>query len=378
MTFGFDGIRTVDAHSPLSYYDRMLIASLGTYYPKETFMVYSPNSTDDRGMSWLLSISSIHNKTPYKALNKWLWRNYNGIYKDFHRHGVKVYHGLDAVLPTGKCKEKVRMITTIRDLSLKRYMNDYNFYEKITRNCRIKKACKKADRIIATSEYIKDIILKKYNVDERKIDVIHTAFRNEYLTSNDDELFISNVKGKYHLPSNFILAITEFNTLANLENLVKALAKIDDKSIDLVLIGKKNNYYRKLKKLAEDLNIEDRIVRVSSINKHKFMAVYALAKAFVEPSLQDGLGQCITESLITGTPTIASDDGCHREIGGDAVLYYKPDDVKQLTEHLNTVLNDSEKRQAMIDAGKKQAAQFTQQALAEKTILTYNKALGKA
>ena len=149
MTLGFDGIRTVDANSPLSYYDRMVIASLGTNYPKETFMVYSPNSTDDRGMSWLLSISNVHNKTPYKAINKWLWRNRNGIYKDFHRHGVKIFHGLDAILPTGKCKEKIRMVTTVRDLSFKRLMSDYSWFETIMRNSRVKRGCKKADRIIA-------------------------------------------------------------------------------------------------------------------------------------------------------------------------------------------------------------------------------------
>ena len=377
MTLGFDGIRTVDANSPLSYYDRMVIASLGTNYPKDTFMVYSPNSTDDRGMSWLLSISNVHNKTPYKAINKWLWRNHNGIYKDFHRHGVKIFHGLDAILPTGKCKEKIRMVTTVRDLSFKRLMSDYSWFETIMRNSRVKRGCKKADRIIATSDYIKNLILKKYGINEEKIDVIHTAFRDEYLTSKNDDVYLSNVKGKYHLPSNFILAVTDFSSLANLETLYHALAKIDDKSIDLVLIGKKNDYYRRLKRLADSLNIEDRIVRVSSVNKHKFMAVYALAKALVEPSLQDGMGQCLIEAMITGTPAIASDDGCHREIGGDSVLYYDPKDVDKLTEHINTVLNNSEKRQILIDSGIKHAAQFTQQALAEKTMHTYKKAMGK-
>ena len=378
MTFGYDGIRTVDGNSPLNYYDRMVIASLGTEYPLDTFMVYSPDSTDDRGMSWLLSISNVHNKTPYKALNKWLWRNHSGIYTDLHRHGVKVFHGMDSILPTGKCKEKVRMITTIRDLSFKRYMEDYSWIRKIYRNSRIKKACNKANRVIATSQYIKQRIIDKYGIDENKIDVVPSAFRDEYLTSKNDEVYLNNVKNKYHLPSNFILAITDFSSLANLETLYRAMAEIDDKTIDLVLIGKKNDYYRRLKKLADDLNLDERVVRVSSVNKHKFMAVYALAKAFVEPSLQDGMGQCIIEAQITGTPTIASIDGCHQEIGGDAALYFDPKDHHQLAQHINTVLANSEQRQALVDAGMKHAAQYTQQALAQNTMLVYNKARGKA
>jgi len=378
MTIGFDGIRTVNSNSPLNYLDRLMIASLGTEYPRCTFMVYSPNSSDDRGMSWLLSIANIHNKTPYKAISKWRWRNRGGIYTDLHRHGVKVFHGLDSILPTSKCKENVKMVNTVRDLTFKRYMEDYSWLDKITRNSRIKKACNKADRVIATSNYIKEQIINRYGIQSDKIDVVHTAFRDEYITSIKDNVYLQNVKGKYHLPSNFILAVTNFSSLANLETLYRAFAQLEDKKIDLVLIGKKNDYYRKLRKLADDLNIEDRIVRLSSINKHNFMAVYALAKAFIEPSLQDGIGQCIIEAMITGTPTIASDDGCHRELGSDAALYYTPNSIDELKKHINTVLLDENKRQRMIEDGLKHAAQFTQQALAQNTMLTYNKALGKA
>ena len=126
MTIGFDGIRTVDKNSPLSYYDRLTIASLGMEYPRDTFMVYSPNSTDDRGMSWLLSIANVHNKTPYKAYSKWRWRNRSGIYTDLHRHGVKVYHGLDSILPTGKNKDNVKMVITVRDLTFKRFVPQHD------------------------------------------------------------------------------------------------------------------------------------------------------------------------------------------------------------------------------------------------------------
>ena len=378
MTIGFDGIRTVNSDSELCYYDRLLISSLGMEYPRDTFMVYAPENSSDRGLSWLLSISSVHLKTPYKAFSKWLWRNHSGIFTDFHRHGVKVYHGLDSVLPLGKGKEKVRMVTTVRDLSFKRFMNDYTWFENLSRGSRIGRACKRAERVIATSEYIKDAIIKKYGTSADKIDVIYSAYRDEYIENLSDEVFIQNTKGKYNLPSNFILAITDFGSLSNMETLYKALANIEDKKIDLVIIGKKNDHYRQLKHLAEKLNIEDRIVRVSSVNKHNFMCLYALAKAVVEPSLADGMGQCVIETMISGTPLIASDDGCHREIAKDAALYFEPKNVEQLTKHLNTVLSDLDGCRKMTEKGKLLAEPFTQQNLAQNTMLTYNKARGKA
>lgn len=378
MTVGFDGIRTVNSNSELCYYDRLLISSLGMEYPRDSFMVYTPENSSDRALSWLLSISSVHLKTPYKAINQWLWRNRGGIFTDFHRHGVKVFHGLDSVLPSGHGKEKVRMVTTVRDLTFKRFMNDYTWLEKFWRSSRIGRACKRAERVIATSEYVKDAIIKKYGTSADKIDVIYSAFRDEYIKNLNDSVFIQNTKGKYNLPTNFILTVTDFGDLSNLEVLYKAFAKLEDKKIDLVIIGKKNDRYRQLKYLAEKLNIDNRIVRVSKVNKHNFMCLYALAKAFVEPSLADGIGQCIIESMISGTPLIASDDGCHREIAKDAALYFDPQNVEQLTKHIQTVLNDPEKCKALTDKGKKLAEPLTQHNLAENTMLIYNKARGKA
>lgn len=378
MTVGFDGIRTVNSDSELCYYDRLLISSIGMEYPRDSFMVYAPENSSDRSLSWLLSISSIHLKTPYKAFSKWLWRNRGGIFTDFHRHGVKVFHGLDSVLPSGHGKEKVRMVTTVRDLTFKRFMNDYTWLEKLWRSSRIGWACKRADRIIATSEYVKNAIINKYGTSSDKIDVIYSAFRNEYIENLKDRVFIENTKGKYNLPSNFILAVTDFGNLSNMETLYKAFANIEDKKIDLVIIGKKNDQYRQLKRLAEKLNIDERIVRVSKVNKHNFMCLYALSKAMVEPSLADGIGQCVIESLISETPLITSDDGCHREIAKDAAFYFDPQNVEQLTKHINTVLNNRESCNKMIEKGKQIAEQFTQKNLAQNTMLTYNKARGKA
>lgn len=378
MTIGFDGIRTVNSNSQLCYYDRLLISSLGMEYPRDSFMVYTPENSSDRGLSWLLSISSVHLKTPYKAFSKWLWRNRSGIFTDFHRHGVKVFHGLDSVLPSGHGKEKVRMVTTVRDLTFKRFMNDYTWFEKLRRSSRIGHACKRADRIIATSEYIKNSIINKYGTSADKIDVIYTAYRDEYIENLNDPIFIQNTKGKYNLPSNFILAVTDFGDLSNMETLYKAFAKIEDKKIDLVIIGKKNDRYRQLKRLAEKLNIDERIVRVSSVNKHNFMCLYALSKAFIDPSFADGMGQCVIEAMISGTPLIASDDGCHREIAKDVALYFDPKNEEQLTKHINTVLNSADRCKALTDKGKELAAPFTQQNLAQSTMLTYDRARGKA
>ena len=56
------------------------------------------------------------------------------------------------------------MVTTVRDLTFDRFMDDYSWLERINRNSRIKKACRRADRVIATSEFIKQQIVDRVHV----------------------------------------------------------------------------------------------------------------------------------------------------------------------------------------------------------------------
>ena len=104
----------------------------------------------------------------------------------------------------------------------------------------------------------------------------------------------------------------------------------------------------------------------------------ALSKAFIDPSIADGMGQCVIEAMISGTPLITSDDGCHREIAKDVALYFDPKNEEQLAKHINTVLSSPDRCKALTDKGKELAAAFTQQNLAQSTMLTYDRARGKA
>jgi hypothetical protein len=58
--------------------------------------------------------------------------------------------------------------------------------------------------------------------------------------------------------------------------------------------------------------------------------LYATAVATVSPSTYEGYGFPVADSLARGLPTIASDIPPHREIGGDAVLYFPPGNATAL------------------------------------------------
>lgn len=58
--------------------------------------------------------------------------------------------------------------------------------------------------------------------------------------------------------------------------------------------------------------------------------IYEHAKALVFPSLAEGYGLPIAESLLHGLPVLASDTPIHREVAGDFAVYFDPADSGSL------------------------------------------------
>jgi alpha-1,2-rhamnosyltransferase len=61
---------------------------------------------------------------------------------------------------------------------------------------------------------------------------------------------------------------------------------------------------------------------------------YRRARAFVFPSLAEGYGLPIVEAIANGTPVFASDIPVHREVGGDACVFFSPRDPADLARRL--------------------------------------------
>jgi glycosyltransferase involved in cell wall biosynthesis len=102
-------------------------------------------------------------------------------------------------------------------------------------------------------------------------------------------------------------------------------------------------------------------------------ALYKLASVFVYPSLFEGFGIPILESLTMGTPVVTSEGSCFRETGGDAAKYVDCNNPDQLAETLIDVLQHQEVRDGMVAAGLAHAQKFTDRAVAQNLMSVYKK-----
>ncbi|HEY5752531.1 MAG TPA: glycosyltransferase family 1 protein [Chthoniobacterales bacterium] len=110
--------------------------------------------------------------------------------------------------------------------------------------------------------------------------------------------------------------------------------------------------------LVETLDFE-RFVELGAISDAELAALYQSADALIFPSVYEGFGFPLLEAMAAGCAAISSDATSLREVGGDAALYFSPNDAAQAAAHLVEVCRDQGTRQSLIDAGRKRVLEFS-------------------
>ncbi len=108
-------------------------------------------------------------------------------------------------------------------------------------------------------------------------------------------------------------------------------------------------------------------------------ALYGAATASVYPSLYEGFGFPILESMACGCPVLSSDTSSTSslpEVAGEAAQLLPPDDIDAWAQALRLLLCDTEERDRMRARGLMQAAQFTWERTARETMAVYRAVVG--
>ncbi|MDX2110932.1 MAG: glycosyltransferase family 1 protein [Verrucomicrobiota bacterium] len=102
----------------------------------------------------------------------------------------------------------------------------------------------------------------------------------------------------------------------------------------------------------------DYAVREFRMSDADLACAYAGAVGLIFPSKIEGFGLPILEAMACGCPVLASDTPIHREVGGDAAIYFNLDDSKSLTSWLAGI-QMGPIREERIKLGLARAARFS-------------------
>jgi len=164
-----------------------------------------------------------------------------------------------------------------------------------------KKIFEKADKIICVSNYEKNLVMKRFRVDERKVAVIPNGI-------NPEEF--KNVR-KGSKDCRFILYVGRLEKYKEVQYLIKALPKL---SCDIILqIVGKGPYKESLIKLTRKLGVEDRVKLFQDLPRDELLQKYADADLFVLLSKHEAYGMSVAEALAAGTPCMVANTSALKE-----------------------------------------------------------------
>ncbi len=139
--------------------------------------------------------------------------------------------------------------------------------------------------------------------------------------------------------------------------LIQAFAKADiDKEIKLLCTGQLS---RELIHLITAHQLEGRVLSQPNLSEAVLSDYYRGALGVVFPSLHEGFGLPIVEGMASGIPVLTSTTTSMPEVAGNAAVLVDPYDVDALSSGITRLVNDADLRGRLIEAGLRQAKQFS-------------------
>ena len=226
---------------------------------------------------------------------------------------------------------------------------------------------KRADAIIAISEYTKSRILYHTGIDEKKISVIKNGVDDRFFIKTGRD-FKSQIMPKYNIPSErYILSVSSIEPRKNISSLLRAWEKIQhqvDDDIWLVLVGRQNP---KIFSNAGLNNIPERVCFTGFVDDEDLTTLYQNALLFSYVSLYEGFGLPPLEAMAAGIPVLTSNTTSIPEVVGDKAIIVNPLSVSEIAENLLVLLGSDSLRNNLSLAGIEHAKQFSWKTTAEQT-----------
>ncbi len=253
--------------------------------------------------------------------------------------------------------------------ALQRKINYLEFNSKIL--------CKRADRLIAVSNYTARSVIEEYGVQPNKISVIPNAV--DINTFNPD-IDGTEIRKKLNIGSEkVILFVGRLDFQKGIEYLISAFSKIiiDFPEVKLIVVGD-GPLKDQVRAVISKYNLSKSVFLLGRVDVMDLPKIYAACDLFVVPSLMEGFGIVYLEAMACGKACIGTNIGGVEDVIADGItgLLVPPADPTSIYLAIKRLLSDEDTLMRFGKDGRKRVLEnFTWEKVAAQTLDVYRKAL---
>ena len=255
-----------------------------------------------------------------------------------------------------------RTVTTFHDLFV--ITGEYSTPEFRARFAeQAREAARRSDLIIAVSRFTGDQVQEFLGVEPSRIRVIPHGVHVPVPVESSAR-------------QNLVLFVGAIQRRKNIRGLVRAFERMPD-SWRLALAGAADGFGA-----AEELQAVESSPRKGDIDvlghvrPMELEALYAQARIFAFPSLDEGFGMPVLEAMANSVPVITSRRSALPEVAGDAALLVNPEDPEEIGAALERLASDQALCSELARRGRERALQFSWESALSKTWEVYRELTG--
>lgn len=262
-----------------------------------------------------------------------------------------------------------RSVTTVHDLNLIRITENEGMSWPVLKikqaifSFLLRTVVKRSTRVITPTHYTRDDLLAFQKVPEQNVIV---TYESADLVSKR-ETPVEQYEGK-----KFLLVVGRAETYKNQRGAIEAhqLLLIAYPQLELVIVGKRDQTSQELEEWTLREGYRN-ITFFGFASDEQLAWLYNHCIVYVFPSFMEGFGLPGLEAMKHGAPVASSNATCLPEVYADAAVYFDPEDHHDMAQKIDTILSNDELRNKLIKKGKKRAATFSWQRMAEETHAIY-------
>ncbi len=233
-------------------------------------------------------------------------------------------------------KTRIKLVTTFHGI--------YNFHSRIKKL--YNSIMTKGDVVIAVSLFVKEHIIKNYNLKNNKITVIYRGVNhNDFNMNRITEENLQKYRTKYNVPQNVpvILLPARMTKWKGHMLLAQALETIKDSDFFCIMAGdlsKHPTYVNSIKSFVNENKMQNKIQLFG--NEPDMKNLYAISDIVISASVEpEAFGRTIIEAQSMEKLVIATNSGGASETIQDGItgFHVEPENIEELSEKIKHCLS---------------------------------------